>query len=141
MSDRSERSSRSSQRKNQHQISAWRLLVTQIVGLIRQFGSTLIWAGVVVYLIQVAGTTIRAFAGQTSIANLVVALAGHLSIRIAVTVSLAGVTGALWGLEYRRHRKTRERLTKRITYLETLIDPKRLSSKLTSEGTTRIGDL
>jgi hypothetical protein len=109
--------------------------------MIRQFGGTLIWAGVVAYGIYVAGNTFKAFAGQTSIANFVVELAAHVNITIAISVSVSGVASVMWYLEHKRHRKTRERLTSRISQLEKILDPNRQSSRLTTEGTTRVGDL
>lgn len=113
----------------------------QLMTIVRQFGSTLIWACVVAYLIHEAADSVKAFAGRTSVASFVVALAAHLNATVVGSVALTGVTGSLWAFEYRRHRKTRERLTARITDLEKRLDPKRDSSLLTTEGTTRIGDL
>lgn len=116
-------------------------LARQIIGLVRQFGSTLIWAGVLVYFIHATSETLEAFAGQTSRANLIVSLSAHVNLTIALSVTLAGVATAIAALEYRRHRKTRERLTARITQLELILDPNRQSSMLTTQGTTREGDL
>jgi hypothetical protein len=113
----------------------------QAMTLLRQFGSTLIWASVVAYLIHETADSVKAFAGRTSVANFVVALAAHLNATIMGSVTLTGMTSGLWAFEYRRHRKTRERLTGRITALEKKLDSGRESSELTTEGTTRIGDL
>lgn len=130
-----------SKRNGASQLSAWRWLAVQAMTLIRQFGSTLIWAGVVLYLIHETADTVKAFAGQSSVANFVVDLAAYLNATVMGSVALTGVGGGMWVLEYRRHRKTRERLTARITSLEKKLDPNRASSELTTEGTTRIGDL
>lgn len=119
--------------------SGW--VIAQCFGLVRQFGSTLIWASVVGFLIREAGRTLRAYAGRTSIANVILSLSAHVNITVVISVTLAGVTSLLWGWEIRRHRRTRERLTGRITKLELLIDPGRKSSLLTPLGTTREGDL
>lgn len=113
----------------------------QLFGLVRQFGGTLVWAGVLVYLIHESAVTVQAFAGRTSITNLVLDLAGHLNATVTSSVSLSGIASILWALEHRRHRKTRERLTGRITALEMRLDPNRSSSELTTEGTTRSRDL
>jgi len=107
----------------------------------RQFGSTIIWAGVAIYLIHELAATTRAFAGRASAASFIVDLAAHLNASVVGSVSVAGVTSILWANEYRRHRKTRERLTGRITMLELKIDPNRSSSGLTTQGTTHSRDL
>jgi hypothetical protein len=114
-----------------------------LMTLVRQFGNTAIWASVVIYLIRATADTVKAFAGRTSDANFnfVVALAAHLNATVVGSVTLTGVTSCLWALEYRRHRKTRQRLTARITDLELRLNPNRTSSQLTTEGTTRTGDL
>lgn len=109
--------------------------------LARQFGYTLVWAPVVAYAIYTVGYTFRAFAGQTSIANVALEIAGQLNVTVKVSVTLALTTSGLWLNEYRRHRKTRQRLTARITELELRLDPHRTSSNLTDEGTTQPGDL
>ena len=123
-----------------NQLAAWRWLTMELFGLIRQFGSHVIWAGVGLYLIHESADTIRAFVGHTSVANLVVSIAAHLNVVIVGSLTLSGVATGAWALEYRRHRKTRERLTARITALEMRVDPNRTSSLLTTEGTTRSGD-
>jgi hypothetical protein len=128
-------------RNGSSQPPAWRWITMQLMTLIRQFGNTVIWASVVIYLIHATADTVKAFAGRTSVANFVVALAAHLNATVVGSVTLTGVTSCLWALEYRRHRKTRERLTGRITDMELRLDHNRTSSQLTTEGTTRIGDL
>jgi hypothetical protein len=120
--------------------SGVRWFATQIFGLARQYGGTLIWAFVVVYLVKVVGETAQAFAGKSSNANFIVNLAAQMNVTVAISIVLTGVTSLMWILEHRRHRQTRERLTGRITELEKLLDPHRESSNLTTQGTTRIGD-
>jgi hypothetical protein len=124
-----------------NQSPAWRYVFFHVLALIRQFGGTIIWAVVVIYLIHKGGETVQAFAGRTSVTNLGMDFAAKLNATITASVTLTGVTSLLWLNEYRRHRKTRERLTSRITELELRIDPRRESSRLTSQGTTQIGDL
>ena len=138
---KSSRSTSNGQDLRRSQTPAWRWVAVQFVGLIRQFGSSLIWAGVAIYLIREVGRTFRAYAGQVSIADLFVSLAGHFNLTVGLSGSVAGASITLYVKEYRRHRKTRERLTDRITQLELKMDPKRESSMLTTEGTTRVGDL
>ena len=93
-----------------------------------------------IFLIRETAETFQAFAGRTSVANVILGMAAHLNATVAVSVTLTVTTGLLYALEYRRHRKTRERLTARVTELEKLIDPNRTSSSLTREGMTRSGD-
>lgn len=120
---------------------AWAWLCGELIGLVRQFGGTVIGAGVGIYLIHETAATVQAFAGRTSIANLLLDVAAHANVTVIGSVSLTGVTGVLWFLELRRHRKTRERLTGRVAQLELQIDPNRSSSELTTLGTTRLRDL
>lgn len=112
----------------------------QILGLVRQFGNTIVWAAVCIYLIYQAGATLRAFAGRTSVADLLLSIAGHVSITVTISMTLTLTMTGMYLLEYRRHRITRERLTKRILQLELQIDPNRTSSGISTQGTTRIGD-
>ncbi len=132
---------KTSKGKDSDRLPAWRFIFTEIVALIRQFGSTVVWACVVLYLIHETAETVKAFAGRTSVANIIVDLAAHLNATVTISVTVAGVTSLLLALEHKRHRKTRKRLTGRITQLELIIDPNRSSSQLTTEGTTPIGDL
>ena len=74
-------------KKPKSQEPAWRWLTQQVLGLVRQFGNTAIWAGVCLYAIAQAGSTLRAFAGRTSGANLLLSIAANLSITVAVSVA------------------------------------------------------
>lgn len=117
-----------------------RWLLGQLLLLLRQYFGQMIWATVVIALFHYSSQTIEAFAGHVSIANFLFSVAAHLDWTIKVSIVLSGVTTAALLIEYRRHRKTRERLTKRITTLEKRLDPSRTSSQLTPEGTTRTED-
>jgi len=120
---------------------AWKWIARGLLGLIRQFGNTLIWAAVCVYAIYEIGTTLRAFAGRTSVANLLLSIAAHISLTVGISVAVSvGMTG-MYLREYRRHRKTRERLTARITELEKRLDRNRSSSEISTQGTTQTRDL
>ena len=120
---------------------AWKWITRQLLVLIRQFGNPAIWAGVIIYAIEQIGVTLRAFAGKSSVADLLLGVAAHLSLTVSVSVAVSiGMTG-MYLYEYRRHRRTRERLTRRITYLETQLDNSRSSSGISSQGTTKTGDL
>ena len=113
----------------------------EVLGLFRQFGNTMIWASVCTFFIEQAGTTIRAFAGRTSIANLLLNIASKVSITVDISIAISVAMTGAYLYEYRRHRKTRERLTARITQLETYLDKNRSTSGISTEGTTVIGDL
>ena len=116
-------------------------LAREILGLVRQFGNTIIWAGVCLFFIEQAGTTLRAFAGRNSNANLLLNIASKFSVTVDISIAISVAMTGAYLYEYRRHRKTRERLTARITQLETYIDKKRSTSGISTEGTTVIGDL
>lgn len=127
-------------RNNQNQPPAWRWLLAEIFSLVRQFGHSLIWAAVACFLIFEGAHTFRAFAGTVSIADLALKIATRINLTVALSLTLSGVTTALWANECRRHRNTRRRLTERKAELELRLDKNRESSLLTREGTTREGD-
>lgn len=130
----------SKRKKTEDQVPFWRWFLGEVFGLLRQFGNTLIWAGVTCYFIYSGARTFQAFAGKSSIANLALQIAAHINIVITASVALTGLTTGLWANECRRHKNTRRRLTARTEALELRLDPKRESSLLTREGTTREGD-
>jgi hypothetical protein len=115
-------------------------LFGEVFSLVRQFGHSLIWGAVSCFLIFEGARTFQAFAGRTSIADLALKIATQINLTVAFSLTLAGVTSALWGNEYRRHKNIRKRLRERTTALEKRVDEKRESSQLTREGTTREGD-
>jgi hypothetical protein len=119
----------------------WKWIARGLLGVVRQLGNSVIWAFVCIYAIFEIGRTLRAFAGRASFASLLLSISSHVKITVAASVTVSiGMTG-LYLYEYRRHRKTRERLTGRISRLELRLDPNRSSSGISPEGTTRIGDL
>lgn len=122
------------------EISGWRWILGHIFVLLRQFGNPLILAFVVCFVVWQLGHDIVAFAGRTSVATLAFEVAAKLNATVALSLTLSGITTALWANEYRRHKKTRERLTERTEALEKRLDPQRESSKLTRHGTTQEGD-
>lgn len=128
-----------SKRKQQPQ-SAWRWLAGEVIGLIRQFGNSMLGACVTCFLIYSVAHTFQAFAGRISVADLALKIAANLNVAIAASLTLSGVTTVLWGNECRRHRNTRKRLTERTQFLELKLDKNRASSLLTRKGTTREGD-
>jgi hypothetical protein len=122
-------------------MAALRWLAAQAVSLLRQFGSQILWVSLLAYLIRESADTFQAFVGRTSSANVILGVAAGVNITVAISVTVSLAASALWLLEYKRHRRTRERLTGRITDLELKLDPGRTSSQLTRQGTTRRGDL
>jgi len=81
-----------------------------------------------------------AYAGKTSLADLTLRVLANVSVVWTMSLTLSGISITLYVRERRLHRKTRERLTARVTELELKIDPQRTSSLLTPQGTTRKGD-
>ena len=88
---------------------------------------------------EIAGVFI-AYAGKASIADLSLKVLANVSVVWTLSLTLSGVSITLYVRERRLHRKTRERLTARVTELELKIDPHRSSSLLTPQGQTRKGD-
>ena len=83
---------------------------------------------------------LKAYAGKRSDANFSLGLLADIRMVYTVSVTLAISGVALYLRERSSHRKTRERLARRITELELHVDPARRSSKLTSQGLTREDD-
>jgi len=119
----------------------WRWFFGNIFLLVRQFGSQAIWISALMFCVREGRIAITAFAGRNSTANVIMQVAAHLNVTIAVSIAVTGLATGFWANEYRRHRNTRERLTKRITQLEKHINPERSSSLLTTQGLTSPGDL
>ena len=131
-----------SKKKNErNQPPFWRWLLGEVLGLVRQVWKPIIWAGVTVFLIFEVAHTFQAFAGKTSVADLALKIATQLNLTVVASLTLSGVTSALWANECRRHRNTRKRLTERTEALEKRLDPNRESSQLNREGTTREGEI
>ncbi len=117
-----------------------RWVLENIFSLLRQYGNSMFLTAVLLYAIKKGSESLVAFAGKTSIASLALKLATELNSTVSISVTIAGLTSFLYWNEFRRHRKTRERLTSRITMLELKLDPNRSSSSLTSQGMTQDQD-
>lgn len=117
-----------------------RWILENVFALLRQYGNTLALMAVLLYAIRKGSESLVSFAGKTSIASLALKLATELNSTVSISVTVAGLTSFLCWNEFRRHRRTRERLTSRITELELRIDPNRSSSSLTSQGMTQEED-
>lgn len=128
-------------KKSQADVPVGRWFLAQVFLLLRQYLGQAIWAAVLVVLFYFCSDTLKAFAGKVSVANFLLSVAAHLDWAIKASVGVSGVTTVAWLNEYRRHKRTRERLSSRITALEKRLDPNRTSSELTPEGTTRTEDL
>jgi hypothetical protein len=119
--------------KTQNETPFWRWFFGHVFSLLRRYGSlVVIWTGIG-YCIHELAKAFEAYAGQTSFADLGLKIGVNISVVWAVSISVAGLSMALYLKERKLHRSTRERLTARITALELRLDPKRTSSHLTPE--------
>lgn len=112
----------------------------EVFDLLRAQGRFLIVAACIVWCVYVLSSTIRGFAGQNTVASFTFSLLANIIVKWALTMTVSGLSLALYFRERNQHEKTKERLTNRITLLEMQIDPKRTSSHLTSRGKTRKED-
>jgi len=112
----------------------------QVFDLLRSQGRYLIVSLAVVLSIYFISAAMRSFAGQLTVASMTFKLLVNVFIKWAVTMTVSGLSLALYVREKKQHETTRERLTKRITELERHHDRARSSSLLTSKGRTRKGD-
>jgi hypothetical protein len=92
------------------------------------------------YCANQASLAARAYAGQTSIANLQANFLANISFVWSISITISGLSIGLYLRERRLHQSTRERLAGRVTELELEIDARPESSKLTSKGLTRKED-
>jgi hypothetical protein len=123
-----------------HEPGAVRWFFGHVFSLLRRHGAALVvWSVIGWSIHEIAGVFI-AYAGRTSIADLSLKVLANISVVWTLSLTLSGVSVTLYVRERRLHRKTRERLTTRITELELKIDPHRSSSLLTPQGQTRKGD-
>ena len=112
----------------------------QVFDLLRSQGRYLIVSLAVVLCVYSISVTMRSFAGQITVASFTLRLLINVFVKWAVTMTVSGLSLALYIREKKQHERTRERLTKRITELEQRFDHARISSLLTSKGRTRKGD-
>jgi hypothetical protein len=123
--------------------STFRWFMGHIFSLLRRHGNFVtgcILAGFIVY--ELAGV-VKAFAGRSSDVqlNFWLGLIANVKVEFVISITVSGLSIGLYLRERIQHRETRERLTKRVTALELLLDPNRTSSHLTSKGLTRKDDL
>jgi p-aminobenzoyl-glutamate transporter AbgT len=97
------------------------------------------WAGVAL-IAYFAYLSIRVLAGQETFARIVVRFLADFRVNEYVAY-LFGIGGIVYGLGNRKLRKDNiERMAQRIKDLESLLDPRRSSSRLTPRGETRPED-
>jgi hypothetical protein len=111
-----------------------------VFNLIRRFGNVFFLCLAIGYCSHEISLAFQAFSGKASLANLRFGFFADIKMVYTLSISAAGISVVLYLNERRLHRKTRERLTARITKLELEIDPTRTSSHLTSKGLTRKED-
>lgn len=120
--------------------SAFRWFFGHVFSLLRRHGAAIAVCLVIGYSMHEVSLAFIAYAGKASLADLTLRVLANVSIVWTMSLTLSGISITLYVRERRLHRKTRERLTARVTELELKIDPQRTSSLLTSQGTTRKGD-
>lgn len=111
-----------------------------VFDLLRANSRTLLICATVAFCFYEIADSLRAFAGQATFASLTLRILASIVFKWVVTISVSGISLALYLRERHQHERTRERLTKRITALEKQIDPSRSSSQLTPRGRTRKED-
>jgi hypothetical protein len=120
--------------------SAFRWFFGSVFNLIRKLGqSVVMWCGIA-WCVHEASISIVAFAGKSTAASMALNVLANVSVVWGSSVFVSGISVSLYFVERSKHRKTRDRLTDRITELERKIDPNRTSSLLTPEGLTRKED-
>ena len=112
----------------------------QVFDLARSQGRYLIVSVAVVLCVYFLSVAIRGFAGQITVASMTFRLLVNVFVKWSVTMTVSGLSLALYVREKKQHETTRERLTERITELERHFDHARTSSHLTSKGRTRKED-
>lgn len=101
---------------------------------------SLIRWGSIVLLAWFAYLSVKALAGQTTLADIGIDFLGKVEISVALAWAV-GAGGTAYGWSQRKLRKdTVERLQERIEELEVTIDDQRSSSRLTKRGDTRPED-
>lgn len=121
-------------------ISFGRWSLGHVFSLIRRHGNLgITWFGVGWCAYQ-ARTVLVAYAGKQSIGKLSVSVLANLHVVFVLSITVSGASVALYLRERKLHRRTRDRLTDRVSELELKLDPSRTSSLLTPEGLTRKED-
>jgi hypothetical protein len=120
--------------------SAFRWFFGHVFSIIRKQGGALILWITIAYCVRQVSLAAIAYAGRSSSASFGMSILANVSFVWTTSLTVSGISVTLYFRELTLHRKTRERLTKRITELELQKDPTRTSSKLTPKGLTRKED-
>lgn len=116
-------------------------IITTFTESFTKIAVTLIRYGGVVAIVFFIYKCVDCLAGKETVANFAMDMIGSIKVNQWVAYSLAALTSG-WAVGERTLRRRRTaNLSKRITELEKLIDPRRSSSMLPPSGTTRSGDL
>jgi len=126
--------------KPRFESSTFRWLFGHVFSLLRRHGATIVIWSVIGWSVHEVALVFIAYAGKASVADLTLRMLANVSVVWSLSLTLSGISITLYIRERMLHRRTRERLTARITDLELKIDPNRTSSLLTPQGTTRKGD-
>jgi len=118
----------------------WRWFLWSVFSLLRRHGNAVVMWLVIGWCFHDGSQAFIAYAGKTSLASFSVELLASVQSVFTLSITTSGMSVALYLRERRNHRKTRDRLTDRITELEVKLDPHRTSSLLTPEGLTRKED-
>lgn len=96
--------------------------------------------GALVLIAHEGAEVLIEYAGKQTSADIAMSFFGDLKVSITLSL-IVGIFGGAYGLLQRKLRKdTVERLQGRIQELESVIDSRRSSSKLTKRGETRVED-
>ncbi len=112
----------------------------QIFDLLRANGRYFLVCITILFSVYWFSGAVKSFAGQVTIANVTLRILADVIVKWSLTMTVSGLSVALYFRERKQNENTRERLTKRITELELRIDSGRSSCQLTSRGRTRKGD-
>ena len=102
-----------------------RWFIGHIFSLLRRHGNALCFCIALCYIVRQLSLALIAYAGKKSLADLSFALAANISMVWTINIAVTGLSITVYLRERKLHRKTRERLTGRITELEMGIDSKR----------------
>jgi lysylphosphatidylglycerol synthetase-like protein (DUF2156 family) len=124
------------------QPSTFRWFMGNVFSLLRRHGNFICGCILIGFCVYETGGAVKAYAGRSSDVqlNFWLSFMANLRAEFVLSITLAGLSIGLYLRERSKHRETRERLTKRITALESQLDPNRTSSHLTTKGLTRKDD-
>ena len=111
-----------------------------VFDILRANGKLVVICATVAFCFYQISLALQSFAGQVTFASLTLRIFANIIVKWMLTVSVSGISIALYVREKLQHERTRERLTQRITKLEVQFNPTRTSSQLTTKGRTRKED-